>query len=103
MEKYFDTVYKIVAKIPRGKIATYGLIAALLGNPRSARIVGYAMRSAPRDLNLPCHRVVNKTGELAADYIFGDKKIQRAMLENEGITFNNNGHIIVEKHLWDGK
>lgn len=103
MEKYFDKVYKIVAKIPRGQIATYGLIAALLGNPRNARIVGYAMRAAPKDLKLPCHRVVNKTGTLAADYIFGDKKIQRTMLENEGITFNTIGRINVEKHLWDGK
>ncbi|MDF2502667.1 MAG: O-6-methylguanine methyltransferase [Clostridium sp.] len=103
MEGYFDKVYKIVSKIPKGKVATYGLIAALLGNPRNARIVGYAMKAAPKVLHLPCHRVVNKTGILAPDYIFGDKKIQRTLLENEGITFNTKGNINVTKHLWNCK
>lgn len=100
MQEYFQRVYEIVARIPRGKVATYGQIAALLGEPRGARTVGWAMRSAPAHLNLPCHRVVNKAGTLAPDYAFGGAENQRKMLEQEGITFLHNGRIDMENHLW---
>ena len=101
MKNYFEQVYEIVAQIPLGKIATYGQIAAMLGNPKNARIVGYAMRVAPPEMKLPCHRVVNKKGALAPDYVFGDKVHQRVMLEMEGITFNNENCINIKKHLWN--
>lgn len=100
MKSYFQKVYDIVAKIPAGKVATYGQIAALTGNPRGARAVGWAMRSAPEHLNLPCHRVVNKSGEMAPAYVFGGVEYQRAMLETEGITFREDGCINMKKHLW---
>lgn len=100
MEKYFDKVYKIVAQIPKGKVSTYGQIAATLGNPRNARVVGWAMRATPEHLGLPCHRVVNRTGVLAPSYVFGDAEMQRAILESEGITFLDNGRIDMKKHLW---
>jgi methylated-DNA-protein-cysteine methyltransferase-like protein len=58
------------------------------------------MRSAPEGLNLPCHRVVKVTGELAPGYVFGDHEIQRGMLEAEGVTFREDGTIDMEKHLW---
>ncbi|MBB6218924.1 methylated-DNA-protein-cysteine methyltransferase-like protein [Anaerosolibacter carboniphilus] len=100
MKLSFDKVYEIVALIPMGKVATYGQIAALLGHPRSARVIGWAMQAAPDHLNLPCHRVVNKAGILAPHYAFGSPLVQRAILEDEGITFLKNGRIDMKKHLW---
>lgn len=99
---FFQRVYKIVSQIPEGKVATYGQIALLLGEPRSARIVGWAMKAAPEELNLPCHRVVNKFGEMAPSYVFGFIELQRDILTSEGITFKENGCIDMKKHLWSG-
>lgn len=97
---FFNSVYEIVAQIPEGKVATYSGIGRRLGYARGAKPVGWAMRSAPEALGLPCHRVVKVTGELAPDYVFGDREIQRAMLEAEGITFRADGTIDMERHLW---
>ncbi|WP_236860236.1 MGMT family protein [Candidatus Formimonas warabiya] len=102
MKNFFARVYEIVGKIPEGKVATYGLIALLLGQPRNGRVVCWAMRAAPLEMHLPCHRVVNKTGTLAPDYVFGRKEIQRALLEREGITFTKDGKVDLARHLWDG-
>ena len=99
---FFQRVYKIVSQIPEGKVATYGQIALLLGEPRSARIVGWAMKAAPKELNLPCHRVVNKLGEMAPSYVFGSMELQRDILISEGITFKENRCIDMKKHLWSG-
>lgn len=100
---FFDEVYRIVSTIPEGSVMTYGMIATMLGNPRASRIVGYAMHGAPADRMLPCHRVVNKEGRLSQDNIFGGKGKQRKMLEEEGVTFKDNGCIDMEMHLimWD--
>ena len=97
-QSFFEEVYKIVSNIPEGSIMTYGMIAAMLGNPRAARIVGYAMHNAPADRHLPCHRVVNKEGKLSPEAIFGEGN-QRYLLEQEGITFKENGLIDIEKHI----
>lgn len=99
-EGFFKRVYDIVARIPEGKVATYGVIGKMLGYPRGAKVVGWAMRSAPEGLKLPCHRVVKKTGELSPSYVFGDSEIQRAILEAEGITFKTDGTVDMERHLW---
>lgn len=100
MKDYFSRVYEIVAKIPGGKVATYGQIANMLGDRCNARVVGWAMKAAPN--NLPCHRVVNRLGEMAPGYVFGSKQLQRDILESEGITFKSNGCIDMNKHLWEG-
>ena len=97
---FFHTVYGIVAQIPPGCVLTYGQIAAMAGNPRAARIVGYAMNRAPAGQDLPCHRVVNREGAMAPGLIFGGAGCQRAQLEAEGVTFRDNGCINLEKHLW---
>ena len=99
MGQFFKQVYEIVAQIPEGKVATYGQIAALLDQPRNARVVGWAMHSAPFELNLPCHRVVNKVGSMGPEPLCNPKE-QRKLLENEGVTFKANGCIDLEKHLW---
>ena len=101
MSPFYCQVYSIVAKIPAGSVATYGQIALMAGKPYGARQVGYAMNVAPADL--PCHRVVNKQGELAPGHIFGGKEVQRMTLEAEGIAFLPDGKIDLEKHLWDGR
>lgn len=102
MKGYFQQVYEVVLQIPSGKVATYGQIAAHLGEGRNGRVVGWAMKVAPEGMKLPCHRVVNKQGELAPDYAFGDKEVQCTILKSEGITFLRNGKINMKKHLWQG-
>ncbi len=97
-EGFFEKVYKIVADIPEGSVITYGMIARMLGNPRASRVVGYAMNNAPSERNLPCHRVVNKAGEMAPGNIFGGEEKQRRILRGEGITFLENGCIDMKKH-----
>ena len=101
MKINFNLIYYLVSKIPKGKVATYGQIAALMGNARNGRIVGWAMRKAPDHLALPCHRVINKQGMLAPEYAFGGTEIQKALLEEEGIPFRENGSVDLEKCLWE--
>lgn len=95
----FDRIYKVVAKIPRGKVSTYGSIAKKIGvnNPR---VVGYALHVNPDPDNIPCHRVVNIKGELARGYAFGGRQIQRKLLESEGIKFAD-GKVLLPKYLFN--
>lgn len=97
---FFDKVYNIVAQIPPGQVATYGQIALLAGRPRAARQVGYAMAGATRSRGVPCHRVVNRLGELAPDYVFGGREFQRMLLVSEGVGFLPDGRIDLERFLW---
>ena len=99
---FFNDVYKIVERIPEGMVITYGMIAYMIGRPRAARIVGWAMNNAPNERDLPCYRVVNKAGEMAPSDIFGGEDVQRMMLESEGVTFLDNGRINMKKHMWTG-
>lgn len=101
MNGYFSQVYQLVSSIPYGKVATYGQIAALLGDARGARTVGWALHSNPYPGVVPCHRVVNKEGELSGRFAFGGPERQRLMLEEEGVHFLADGRVNLEKHLWD--
>lgn len=98
--KVFEQVYCIVRQIPPGRVASYGQIAALIGNPRLSRAVGYAMHSAPADV--PCHRVVTQLGELCAAFEPMGKETHRMLLEMEGVPFRADGTVDVEKCRWDG-
>jgi len=98
--RFFAAVYSVVEMIPAGKVMAYGQIAAMLGRPGAARTVGWAMQAAPRGRNLPCHRVVNRVGQLAPEYVFGGSEVQRAALEAEGVTFSSVGRVEMSKHLW---
>ncbi len=80
-----DRVYRVVAKIPRGKVMSYGMIGLLAGRMGAARQVGKAMRDVPRELKLPCHRVIRSDGSLAPEEVFMGK--QRGMLKWEGVVF----------------
>lgn len=94
----FDKIYEVVQKIPRGRVATYGQVAFLAGNPRMARVVGYALHHNPRPFIIPCHRVVNREGRLAPAFAFGGEEIQRQLLEEEGIVFESDGRIDLVKY-----
>ena len=78
---FYDQVYQLVEQIPRGKVATYGQIALMLGNPRASRAVGYALHCNPRPGEIPCHRVVGTNGSLTG-YAGGiEKKVRLLTLE----------------------
>ncbi|MHB8106212.1 MAG: MGMT family protein [Candidatus Cryosericum sp.] len=97
---FFEHVWSITAKIPRGKVTTYGMIARALGSPGAARTVGWAMRATPAGSGVACHRVVNAKGELSPQDVFGGPAVQRSLLESEGITFDRQGRVDMKRHLW---
>lgn len=97
---FFEQVYEIVKNIPKGKVLTYGEIAKMMGMPRKAKIVGWALHSNPYEGIVPCHRVVNRKGELSGSFVFGGKDAQRELLEVEGIIFEKDGIINLQKYLW---
>jgi len=94
----FDLVYKQVKRIPKGKVTTYGAIAKKVGisNPR---VVGYALHVNKDPDNIPCHRVVNRFGEVAKGYAFGGTGIQKQLLEKEGVIFDH-GKVVLEKYFY---
>ena len=96
----FASIYEIVKQIPRGKVSTYGQIAALSGNPRRARIVGYALHLNPAPGVIPCHRVVNKEGRVSSAFAFGGENVQIAMLRQEGVAVSDEGVVDLDLYLW---
>jgi len=98
---FFEEVYDIVRQIPRGKVTTYGDIARAMGQPKKSKIVGWALHSNPYKGNVPCHRVVNRNGETSGSYAFGGIEVQKDLLKEEGVTFDENGIIDLQKFLWN--
>ena len=96
----FERIYEVVRQIPKGKVATYGQVALLAGNPRWARVVGYALHVNPEPFVIPCHRVVNREGRTAANFAFGGGDAQRDLLESEGVIFEADGHIDLHRYGW---
>ncbi|MFI5241189.1 MAG: MGMT family protein [Microgenomates group bacterium] len=96
---FFSQVYEVVKKIPEGKVATYGLVANILGT-KDARRVGHALHANPDGSKVPCHRVVNKDGRLAPGYAFGGPDEQKNRLVSEGVSFINEDHVDLKKSLW---
>ena len=93
-------IYEQVARIPHGRVCTYGQIARLVGNPRLSRVVGYALKAAPA--SLPCQRVVTKEGGLSDAFTPLGKETHRMLLEMEGVTFTADGRVEMEKYFWAG-
>ena len=93
-------IYSIVDKIPEGRVATYGQIAALVGFPRHARQVGYALAALENNSSVPWHRVVNAKGNISPRGMDGYDDYQRLLLEEEGITFNDNNCISLKQFQW---
>ena len=94
----FEKIYEVVKSIPKCKVATYGQVACLAGNPHWARVVGYALHNNPDPSTIPCHRVVNREGRVAAAFVFGRGNVQRQLLESEGIIFEPDGTIDLNKY-----
>lgn len=107
MGDFSEKVLAVVKRIPPGKVASYGQVGRMIGAPRSARYVGYALRANPapgQDPHcIPCHRVVFKDGSMATGFAFGGPGEQRKMLEVEGVAFTSEGKVDMAKHLWDGR
>ena len=109
MGEFNDKVYETVRRVPRGKVVSYGQVARLIGQPRKARFVGYAMHGNPdpwdcaAQTGIPCHRVVFKDGGLCKGFAFGGPEVQREMLEAEGVAFADDAHVDMGACLWDGR
>ena len=93
-------IYEAVRQIPKGKVATYGQIAEVAGDKKMARAVGNALHKNPDPDTIPCYRVVNAKGELAADFAFGGAGVQQRLLEAEGVKVVD-GKVDLAKYQWN--
>ena len=95
---FFNKVYEVTKKIPYGKVTTYGHIAEVCGIKSAARTVGWALNGCSPDI--PAHRVVNRYGALTGKIHFGDPNLMEDLLRSEGVEFDKNGCVNLDKHLW---
>jgi methylated-DNA-protein-cysteine methyltransferase-like protein len=96
----FERIYDVVRRIPKGRVATYGQIASLSGIAGDARLVGYALSALPEGHDVPWHRVINATGGISRRSSTEYVKIQRAMLEAEGVEFDARGNTSLARYQW---
>lgn len=99
---FFEQIYRVTQRIPRGKVATYGQIARLLGQPRAARTVGWALHSLPEEKNVPWQRVINSRGMVSLGAERHGAPLQRALLETEGVVFDELGRVDLDVYGWSG-
>ena len=93
-------IYAVIRDIPKGRVATYGQIAALAGLRGHARQVGYALHASVDD-DVPWHRVINSRGEISQRSDPGPEPLQRVMLEDEGVVFDTRGRINLKRFQWN--
>lgn len=96
----FEKIYEVVRQIPKGKVATYGQIAAMAGNPRWSRVVGYALHVNPEPGVIPCHRVVDRLGRPSSAFGLRRHADSARMLREEGVEVDENGRIDLDKYQW---
>lgn len=96
-EKLIYEILSVVDEIPRGKVATYGQIASLIGKERNARLVGKVLGMAQNYGEYPCHRVVNHAGRLVPGWTE-----QRFLLQQEGVELKDSRHVNLKQYQWDG-
>lgn len=101
-ENSFQKIYAVVSRIPRGRVCTYGEVACLAGNPRWARVVGYALHVNPDPEGIPCYRVVNRLGEVSSAFAFGGGNRQRELLMEDGVPFLPDGRVDLAQSMWWG-
>lgn len=101
---FFERVYRVVKQIPRGKVASYGQIAALLGHPQAARTVGWALNAltSAQANEVPWQRVINSVGRISLSRADLSADIQRALLEDEGVEFDEREHVDLRRFGWEG-
>lgn len=95
---FFEQVYEVVAQVPCGKVVSYGQIAAMLGRPRAAREVGWALSGCPDEL--PWQRVVMADGKVTGGAF---AELRRTLLREEGVRFLKDGRVDMDAHRWDGR
>jgi methylated-DNA-protein-cysteine methyltransferase-like protein len=101
-DSFFELVHEVARQIPRGRVTSYGAIAACLGARRSARMVGWAMMQTPHAKKpVPAHRVVNSIGLLSGRHHFRPPEKMQQLLEKEGITVKNERVVDFRKLFWD--
>ena len=98
----FQKINAVVSRIPRGRVCTYGEVACLAGNPRWARVVGYALHVNPDPEGIPCYRVVNRLGEVSSAFAFGGGNRQRELLMEDGVPFLPDGRVDLAQSMWWG-
>lgn len=97
-----ERIFEAVCRIPKGRVATYGQIATMCGNPHYARAVGNALHKNPNPDEIPCFRVVNSKGELTKSFAFGGINAQKKRLEDDGVEVVD-GRVDLEKYQWRGE
>ena len=104
MASFFEQVYVVVRQIPPGKVASYGQIAALLGHPRAARTVGWALASLrdSEEADVPWQRVINSAGRISIRSLRHSEIEQRLLLEAEGVIFDERGFVDWKRFGWAG-
>lgn len=102
-KSFFEKVYDCVKQIPEGYVSSYGIIAAQIGSPQAARMVGWAMNAAHNREDVPAHRVVNRNGLLSGKNHFASPSLMQQLLENEGVEVKNNQVVNFKERCWDFK
>jgi len=101
-EGFFNDVFEVVMQIPKGRVSTYGAIAAYLGTRMSARMVGWAMNASHQHhLKVPAQRVVNRNGMLTGKMHFATPTAMEELLKKDGVTVKNDTVVDFEKRFWD--
>jgi methylated-DNA-protein-cysteine methyltransferase-like protein len=100
-EDFTARVYRIVRSVPRGRVVSYGGVAAILGKPRAARGVGQALSALPEGSDVPWWRVINGRGEISIKGRIHGAALQRALLRAEGVRFDRSGRVDWTKFGWD--
>lgn len=99
---FFENVWDVVRQVPKGRVTTYGAIAAYLGAKSSARMVGWAMNTAHgQKPNIPAQRVINRNGMLSGKMHFKTPTLMQELLEKEGIKIEEDKVLDFAKHFWD--
>src|SRR5688572_5271069 len=103
MNTFTARVYSLVREIPRGRVLSYGAVAALVGKRRAARGVGQALATLPDDSDVPWWRVLNSRGEISLRGVGSIERLQRTLLEREGVKFDSAGRVDWDRFGWDGR
>ena len=98
-KSFYRAAIRLVKKIPRGRVATYGQMAALAGNPRAARQIAWVLHTASDKHQLPWHRVINRLGGISLPR-YGGYEAQRALLVQERVKFDENERIDLQRYQW---
>ena len=94
-------VFALVRACPVGRVTTYGWLAAAIGMPGHARLVGWIMNGIPAEARVPAQRVVNRAGVLTGAWAFGHPDTMAGLLRAEGVTFDEKGRVVMKQHAWD--